>query len=413
MAAKRIISVAETSFLAVASVTAWMGSDRVVAGEIFSPSRDTAGLPQLFGTAKVKSTAFLTPQSPNVAVADDTFSPSHSESPLNLPANGSISGQQIDIFYNPDLTNIVNSLSLSDLPSRATVPLDRERSELKKIATAQDFQQVAIATDVAQTVVPKTIPPSPEIDELVQQVRTSLSPTATGTKYTPAISFVTPIGYGGYFGNVGLGVAYQSSTALGNKDDGNFGATVSLGDPSKFVGVDVTFTVNSISNDQFRGGGGNFGSNTLTLQLSRLISDDWSFGIGAENLVSFDARNISTTKSYYAVTTKIFPLNRDRSRPFSTLYTSVGLGNGRFLPAGKVTVRGESGVNVFGSLALQAIEGVNGIVEWSGQDLDLAISVVPFRNIPLAITPAFVDLIGTSQNRGARFNLSVGYSFNF
>jgi hypothetical protein len=143
------------------------------------------------------------------------------------------------------------------------------------------------------------------------------------------------------------------------------------------------------------------------------LSCDWSVGIGAENLVSFDARNISTTKSYYAITTKVFPLDRDRRKPFSTLYTSIGLGNGRCLPAGKVTVRGESGVNVFGSVAVQAIEGVNGIVEWSGQDLDSAVSVVPFRNIPLAITPAVVDPIGTSQNKGARFNISVGYSFNF
>ncbi len=426
MAAKNIISAAEKSLLAVASLTACLNADRVVAGEVFAPSSYPANLQNPSGTVKFNSTSFLVPPA-TVAFADklrDRLLPTSegdlsapvsdraiTELPLNLAVDRSNSAQQIDIFANPDLANIVNDLSVSEPLPQVKVASDR-RSDRQKISTSADFQQLATAADIAQTVVPKTVPPAPEIEELVQQVRTSLSPTAAPI-YTPAISFVTPIGYGGYFGNVGLGVAYQSSTALGNKDDGNFGATVSLGNPSKFVGIDLTFTVNSISNEPYRGGGGALGSNTLTLQLSRLLSEDWSFGIGAENLISFDARNISTTKSYYGVTTKIFQLDRDRRKPFSTLYTSIGLGNGRFLPAGKVTVRGESGVNVFGSMALQAIEGVNGIVEWSGQDLDLAVSIVPFRNIPLAITPAVVDLIGNSQNRGARFNISVGYSFSF
>lgn len=428
MAAKKIISAAETSLLAVASFTACLGADRVVAREIFSPSSYPSNLQRLSGV-KLKSTFFLAPPATVAfteplgdrplpsAISEDLFAPLPDRSttaiPLNLSVDRSIFAGQINIFYNDDLANIVNNLSLSAPLPQATVPSVITRSEPQKLSKIAKFQRLATAADIAQTAVPKTVPPSPEIEELVEQVRTSLSPTVSVPQYTPAISFVTPIGYGGYFGNVGLGVAYQSSTALGNKDDGNFGATVSLGDPSKFVGVDLTFTVNSISDNPNRGNGGNFGSNTLTLQLSRLISDDWSFGIGAENLVSFDARNISTTKSYYAVTTKVFQLDRDRRKPFSTLYTSIGLGNGRFLPAGKVTVQGESGVNVFGSVAIQAIEGVNGIVEWSGQDLNLAVSVVPFRNIPLAITPAVVDLIGTSQNRGARFNISVGYSFNF
>jgi hypothetical protein len=226
---------------------------------------------------------------------------------------------------------------------------------------------------------------------------------------------VTPIGFGGYYGNVGLGAAYQSSTSLGNKDDANFGATVSLGDPRKYVGLDLTLAVNSITNDPTRGNGGTLGSNTLSAQVSRQLGDDLSIGLGAENLLAFrpSERNISTTLSYYFVATKVFPLNNDSSKPFSTLYTSVGVGNGRFLPAGKVTIKGEPGLNLFGSMAIKAIDGVNGIVEWSGQDIDLAVSVVPFRNIPLAITPAVVDLIGTSQNRGARFNISVGYSFKF
>jgi hypothetical protein len=424
MVAKKPIGVTGTSLIAIATLTTCLSAEQAVAREIFSPRVAPAKMPPVLGKYRFGSTSLFTDR-PNLSFTKrlserlrspsangDLFAPIATRSTVTDPPNLSIYGTnstpQIDIFYNPDLASVVNNFSLSDaLPQSKVARINKPQPSIQS-----DVGQLVATTDLAQTVVPRTVPPAPEVEELVRQVRTSLTPTAA-PEYTPAISFVTPIGYGGYYGNVGLGVAYQASTALGNKDDGNFGATVSLGDPSKYVGIDLTFTVNSISNEPFRGSGGTLGSTTLTLQLSRLISDDWSFGIGAENLVAFDARNISTTKSYYGVTTKVFRLDRDRRKPFSTLYASLGVGNGRFLPAGKVTVQGEPGVNVFGSVAVQAIEGVNGIVEWSGQDLDLAVSVVPFRNIPLAITPAVVDLIGTSQNRGARFNISVGYSFNF
>ena len=432
MATKKMISVVEKSFLTVASLTVFLSTDRVVAKEICSIGNYSQASHYPLDVIKVNSVDFLESKStvyftgerserfnlPLAGIGQSTPLPVPQtiKSKLKSRSERSIS-PQLSILYNPDLTNLVNRSSLSGSLAQTNLKIPGAKIDgqqlIPKSSKTKYLKQLSTSPNIAQTSVPKTVPPAPEVEELVRQINTSLSPTASSTRYTPAISFVTPIGFGGYFGNVGIGAAYQSSTALGNKDDGNFGATVSLGNPSKFVGIDLTFTVNSISNDANRGGGGNLGSNTLTLQLSRLLADDWSIGVGAENLISFDSRNISTTKSYYFATTKIFPLNRDRNKLFSTLYTSIGVGNGRFLPAGKVTVQGEPGVNVFGSAAVQVIDGINGIVEWSGQDLDLAISVIPFKNIPLAITPAVVDLVGTSQNRGARFNISVGYAFNF
>jgi hypothetical protein len=422
VANKIMMSVTQRSFLTVASLTLCLTTERVVAREFpsplghFPPVRepllDANFHPQTPLAVRFPVDSQTQLFSPVGSGSIDRVDPSASlPDSQRVPSSESISApnralaQQLDVGHNHDLANLTSFAKLSTaIDSAATVIVapHRHQRSLPK-------QPTPPAPLVAQATSPA------EIDDLVRQVRTSLTPTSQTRRVAPAISFVNPIGFGGYFGNVGLGVAYQSSTALGNKDDGNFGATVSLGDPRKFVGVDMTVVVNSISNDRNRGGGGTLGSNTLSLQLSRELADDLSIGIGAENLLAFNPseRNISTTLSYYFVATKVFPLNRDRSKPFSTLYTSLGLGNGRFLPAGKVTVRGEPGVNVFGSAAIQVIDGVNGIVEWTGQDVNLAVSIVPFRNIPLAITPAMVDLIGTSQNRGARFNISAGYSFQF
>jgi hypothetical protein len=246
---------------------------------------------------------------------------------------------------------------------------------------------------------------SQDVDELIQQIRNSLAITkSSGRTVTPALTVATPIGFGGYYGSVAIGGTYQSTTRNSNVDDGNLGVTISLGNPKDFVSVDLTYSMQGLSNT--RGGPNNFGDGTLSLQISRLLTDDWSLGLGTENFARFSGRNGSNTNNYYLVTTKIFMLDEDISKPFSVIYTSLGLGTGRFLPVENFDIYGGNGVNVFGSVAVQLIEGVNGIVEWSGQDLDLGLSFAPFANFPLIITPAVVDITGNGGNGGARFIIS-------
>ena len=131
-----------------------------------------------------------------------------------------------------------------------------------------------------------------------------------------------------------------------------------------------------------------------------------------ENFVRFSGRNGGNVQNYYLVTTKYFALDEDTSKPFSVLYTSIGLGTGRFLPAGNFNLYGGDGVNVFGSAAIQVVEGVNGIVEWSGQDLNLRISLAPFANFPLIITPGVVNLT-KNNNGGAAFVITTSLGIFF
>ena len=295
MVANKMMSVTQRSFLTVASLTLCLTTERVVAREFPSqlghlpPMRE----PLLDANSNPQTQLFSPVGYESIGDVDATASLPDSQrvpSAELISAPNRVLAQQLDVGHNPDLANITSFAKLSTAIDSATtaivVPHRRQRALPKKSTSPAPL--VAQATSPA------------EIDDLVRQVRTSLTPTPQTRRVAPAISFVTPIGFGGYFGNVGLGVAYQSSTALGNKDDANFGATVSLGDPSKFVGVDLTAVVNSVSNERNRGGGGFLGSNTLSLQLSREISDDFSIGIGAENLLAFNPseRNISTTLSY-------------------------------------------------------------------------------------------------------------------
>ena len=54
---------------------------------------------------------------------------------------------------------------------------------------------------------------------------------------------------------------------------------------------------------------------------------------------------------------------------------------------------------------------VSFITEWTGQDLALGLSIAPFKNIPLTITPALRDVAGAGD--GARFVVGTGMAFKF
>jgi len=73
---------------------------------------------------------------------------------------------------------------------------------------------------------------------------------------------------------------------------------------------------------------------------------------------------------------------------------------------------GENNINVFGNMALRVARPVSLIAEWTGQDLGLGLSIAPFRNFPLTITPAVRDVVST-EGRSARFVIGLGTAFRF
>ena len=72
---------------------------------------------------------------------------------------------------------------------------------------------------------------------------------------------------------------------------------------------------------------------------------------------------------------------------------------------------GDDEINVFGSVAVRAVKSASVIAEWTGQDLGVGVSVAPFPNIPLVITPALRDITGAGD--GTRFVVGTGFSFKF
>lgn len=244
---------------------------------------------------------------------------------------------------------------------------------------------------------PETVPIRlPGLEEIEQE-----ETSATFYKASPNISVITPSGYGADWGSIGVGIGFQSRSRFTNTSDAVFGIGFGLGDSQNLVGIQVGVVSVDVS-DPFRDG-------SVSVKVHRRLPEDFSIAAGVQGGATFGVTDGGS--SVYGVVTKRFPLNQDIREPFSEIYTSIGVGGGQFRTESDINTGVES-VGVFGSVAVRVLEPMSFITEWTGQDLTLGVSFVPFRDVPFVIVPAITDVTGSAGD-GTRFILGVGYSFSF
>lgn len=235
----------------------------------------------------------------------------------------------------------------------------------------------------------------------------------TGDKGVPGSSISSPSGFGSQWKDVFAALSYQERTRVNEgttnpvgRDDGAISVGFGLGDARKYAGLEVAIASVSTFRQGF------FENGSVSLKLHRLLTNDLSIAAGIENAATWGGTDGGT--SGYGVISKYFQLQNSADKPFSSITTSVGLGGGRFrnVPAVK---NKKDNVNIFGSVGVRVIRPVSFIMDWSGQDLGLGLSIAPFRNIPLTINPSVVDLFNNSADPlgGPRFTLGVGYGLKF
>jgi hypothetical protein len=232
-------------------------------------------------------------------------------------------------------------------------------------------------------------------------------------KSSPAFSIFNPVGFGADRNLVFFAIDYQSRTRFGNVSDGEAGLGIGLGDSVNSVGVELSYSLNSF------GSSAGFGSGAFNAKVHRRITDDTAVAVGWNQFakVQFSGGANSPSdypnNSYYAVGTKILRTREDINDPFSRLALTAGVGSGVFLPFdSSPNSLNRSGLNVFGSVGVRIARPVSAVVEWTGQDLAAGVSIAPFDNFPLVITPAIRDITGI-PGQGARFILGASVAFNF
>lgn len=236
-------------------------------------------------------------------------------------------------------------------------------------------------------------------ESVLQQLRDML----TAPRGAPGIAFGSPVAFGAQWGDLyaGLGGQTREKTVANNDSvDGSLALGFGLGDARESVGLDTTVGVISLT--EGLGDDGN-----VSFKLHASLPNQSAIAVGLENTGRWGlAKN--TSSSVYAVYSKLWgPTVFGKKRP---LATSVGVGSERFVD---IDDSGDNeGLGMFASTALQVNRHVSTILDWTGVDLNAAVSVVPFRTLPVTITAGMINL---TENNGTdvEFSAGVGYSYNF
>ncbi len=308
------------------------------------------------------------------------------------------------------------------------VGADLQLNEKTVVPEGNLAQTPPAPTDTPATT-PSSTPPTPttpassdrDIQEQLNNIKDNKAPATDKfntyqPKTSPGFSIFNPTGFGADNNQVFFSVSYQSRTRFGQTSDAEAGFGIGLGDAVNSVGVEINYGINSF------GSSSSFGSGSFSAKVHKRLSEDTSVAIGWNQFadVCFGAGRNGTgcvfdypKGSYYAVGTKIFRTRDDIDAPFSRVAITGGVGSGTFLAfdrtADPTVARG--GLNAFGSVGVRIARPVSAIVEWTGQDLGAGISIAPFDNFPLVITPAFRDITGAGD--GARFIVGASLAFNF
>lgn len=220
----------------------------------------------------------------------------------------------------------------------------------------------------------------------------------------PGITIASPYGFGGDGGRFFVGAGYTSDTRFRSLDsDGGMVFGAALGNARKAVGLELSYTMASFGNNR------DFGTGGFNAKVHRMIGNDASVALGFNGFLNLGDDN-DFEDSIYGVATKIFRTRENLNSAFSRVAVSVGLGSGQYRTLEAIE-DDEDQINVFGSLAFRLGQPVSLITEWTGQDLALGLSVAPFKNIPLTITPALRDVVGGDDS--LHFALGIGLGFPF
>jgi len=216
----------------------------------------------------------------------------------------------------------------------------------------------------------------------------------------PGVAASSPMGFGPSRGDIFAGFGYQAKNTAGAQD-----GALSVGggflDPNEMVGIEVVLT----SLSTIRSG---FGSRMVGGVKAHKNVNGWGLGLGVEGLF-LNGNDFDTEPSIYLAGTRV--LNVREAATFNRATVNFGLGNGRFQSAENFAA-GETGIGFFLSSSIQVNEWSSAILDYTGAQVNLALSFVPFAKLPLVITPSMNDITGEAGDK-ARLSLGAGMSWKY
>jgi len=214
---------------------------------------------------------------------------------------------------------------------------------------------------------------------------------------TPAIAFGIPTGYGADWRDVFTAAGMQSGLRFNwDSIDGVVFGGMGAGNAQRTVGVEVTLAVIDLVGETLK-------DQTLSIKLHRRLGA-WSVAAGIENMFIMGTTD-GGRSAYGVLSGHLLPANRSRTW-FQQVTVTAGIGDGRFNAVDRVR-RGVNGASVFGSIAVQVLPITSALASWTGQDITVGVSIAPFPNWPVVVTPVMLDMGRRAASR-PRFAMSIG-----
>jgi len=168
------------------------------------------------------------------------------------------------------------------------------------------------------------------------------------------------------------------------------------------VGVELVLT----SLSTVRSG---FGSRMVGgMKVHKTLANGTGLGLGVEG-TRISGDEFDTKESFYFAATQVRTLRGGDT--FNSVVLNVGLGTGRFQSSDNFAA-GKSGVGVFASAGLRVNSYSSAILDFTGAQLNAALSFSPFATLPIVITPSINDVTGAAGQAG-RLSFAAGLSWKY
>ena len=209
-----------------------------------------------------------------------------------------------------------------------------------------------------------SVPPTPTVTppsaQEVQKLQSQLSALERTSDFgnifqgSPGITIAVPSGFGADQNTVFVGATYQSSTRQGDADDAALGFGIGVGNSRKSVGVELSYTLASLTAEY-----DDFGDGGFNIKIHRQLPGDFAVAVGYNGFLKIGSDN-AVDDSLYGVVTKVFRTRENVNLPLSRLAVTVGVGNGQFRTGGDIE-DDEDSANVFGSAVVRLAQPVSSV----------------------------------------------------
>jgi hypothetical protein len=275
--------------------------------------------------------------------------------------------------------------------------------------TTNDLEP-AVASDlhIASSSDPAT--PNAEVSSTVPNDPPSIAPIPGLTRRplvwsSPSLNPGVPSAFIARWGDVFLSAGLATPGNLRDDVDGAFVAGFGLGDPERFVAVEVAGGCGSVR--QFCGNGGvglSVGRDIITNSHQRL-----ALALAWRNPIQWGYEG-TQDNIYSATLTYAIPLRSSTSSFRQTLQFNAGVGNSTFAPFTDDNT--EDNIGGFGSVGVELSPSFGISTGWSGRGMNAQISYAPFQNVPISLNFLGADLFNqTPAGTVAIFSINWGSNF--